>query len=128
MCRLSTHNLPQCGRFRDLKQRFSGSRQCPSPPLTPKTACILRVSRRSLDAFRNTAEEFDMKETSKNRHTVWLTDETWKMVGDQYKRRQLLNTKRVHRKSDPVLCRIPKRGVRRLLSSPTRCPICWKEV
>lgn len=26
-----------------------------------------------------------MKETSKNRHTVWLTDETWKMVGDQYK-------------------------------------------
>lgn len=26
-----------------------------------------------------------MKETSKNRHTVWLTDEAWKMVGDQYK-------------------------------------------
>lgn len=68
-----------------------------------------------------------MKETSKNRHTVWLTDEAWKMVGDQYKAATAPHTTNT---SKQRFGSMPDTETPSATATtfPARCPIRWKEV
>lgn len=66
-----------------------------------------------------------MIENGKNRHTVWLTDEAWNMVGGEYKADGCSRRMSISKKLSAFILATAK-PIAANATSPMRSPMCWK--